>query len=471
MTSERPVAPEPDDADARSRILNDLDRTYFVEAAAETGKTTALVGRMVNMLASGRVTMERLAAITFTEAAAAELRDRVRALLLGISQDTLRTVAALLEDRHDLLAPDTVWEAVEPPPGLYVAQFVGRRLTQLERSVPYALDGEGDPLIQTVLSAQSNARQLLAAHTDDDALSALVGLGFGFGFGKLRADMVSSERWRRSSDSAADGARSLRAASYRDICILLPARTHFAGWSGRSSEWVCHTQSKPASVLATQEVRDLLACLRAIEDSSDQVALVAALRSPAYACSDVDLLHWVENGGRLDHERPGDGPDGLVRDALASLAEYHQVRSLRSPAALIEAFIADRMLVASAFGEPRPREAWRRLRYVVSRARAFTGTGRHTLRAFLDWIEGLQHAEVRDPESSMPSPTRTPSTFRRSTAPKGLEYPIVLLGGLGSPRARTLHVRRTHRRSEHWPARLPRGGRLADQRLRHGTVA
>ena len=55
-------------------------------------------------------------------------------------------------------------------------------------------------------------------------------------------------------------------------------------------------------VLATQEVRDLLACLRAIEDPSDQVALVAALRSPAYACSDVDLLGWVEGGGRLDHE-------------------------------------------------------------------------------------------------------------------------------------------------------------------------
>src|SRR5438270_151528 len=62
-------------------------------------------------------------------------------------------------------------------------------------------------------------------------------------------------------------------------------------------------------VLATQEARDLLSCLRSIEDPSDQVALVAALRSPAYACSDVDLLQWVEGGGALDHEHPGQGPD------------------------------------------------------------------------------------------------------------------------------------------------------------------
>ena len=65
--------------------------------------------------------------------------------------------------------------------------------------------------------------------------------------------------------------------------------------------------------LPTQEVRDLLACLRAIEDPSDQVALVAALRSPAFACSDVDLLRWVEGDGRLDYEDPGDGADGPVR--------------------------------------------------------------------------------------------------------------------------------------------------------------
>ena len=42
----------------------------------------------------------------------------------------------------------------------------------------------------------------------------------------------------------------------------------------------------------TQEVRDLLNCLRAIDDPSDEVSVVAALRSPAFACTDIDLLQF-----------------------------------------------------------------------------------------------------------------------------------------------------------------------------------
>ena len=68
----------PEDQEARDLIANDLDRTFFVEASAGTGKTTSLVQRMINLVQSGRTTMDRVAAITFTEAAAAELQERVR---------------------------------------------------------------------------------------------------------------------------------------------------------------------------------------------------------------------------------------------------------------------------------------------------------------------------------------------------------------------------------------------------------
>jgi len=66
------------DAAARRTIAGDLEGTLFVEAGAGTGKTTALVGRIVALVGEGRAELATIAAITFTEAAAAELRQRVR---------------------------------------------------------------------------------------------------------------------------------------------------------------------------------------------------------------------------------------------------------------------------------------------------------------------------------------------------------------------------------------------------------
>jgi ATP-dependent exoDNAse (exonuclease V) beta subunit len=66
------------DAPARSAILQDLDDTLVVEAAAGTGKTTELVNRILSVLESGRATMTEIVAVTFTEKAAGELKLRLR---------------------------------------------------------------------------------------------------------------------------------------------------------------------------------------------------------------------------------------------------------------------------------------------------------------------------------------------------------------------------------------------------------
>lgn len=66
------------DAPARRRIATDLDTTLVVEAAAGTGKTTALVSRVVELVRSGRANMAGVAAITFTQRAAGDLRLRIR---------------------------------------------------------------------------------------------------------------------------------------------------------------------------------------------------------------------------------------------------------------------------------------------------------------------------------------------------------------------------------------------------------
>ena len=58
----------------------------FIDAGAGTGKTTRLVRRVVRLVLDGTCPIERIAAITFTEKAAAELRDRVRVALLRASR-------------------------------------------------------------------------------------------------------------------------------------------------------------------------------------------------------------------------------------------------------------------------------------------------------------------------------------------------------------------------------------------------
>lgn len=92
----------------RTRIATDLDATLVVEAAAGTGKTTALVGRMIAALVAGRAELSRLVAVTFTELAAGELKLRLRTEL---ERARLAAVAGSPAARHLEVALEQLEEA------------------------------------------------------------------------------------------------------------------------------------------------------------------------------------------------------------------------------------------------------------------------------------------------------------------------------------------------------------------------
>ena len=78
-------------------------------------------------------------------------------------------------------------------------------------------------------------------------------------------------------------------------------------------------------VFETQEIRDLLNCLKAIDNPADQVATVAALRSVAFGCSDVELFRHHQAGGRFDFPGgstgfPSDGPVSEVPGCAAPVS-------------------------------------------------------------------------------------------------------------------------------------------------------
>lgn len=82
------------DSTDRRRALTVLDQTLLVEAAAGTGKTSLLAGRVTMLLANGTAP-RNIAAITFTELAAGELRVRVERFVNELLNGTIPDDVAL----------------------------------------------------------------------------------------------------------------------------------------------------------------------------------------------------------------------------------------------------------------------------------------------------------------------------------------------------------------------------------------
>ncbi len=223
----------------------------------------------------------------------------------------------------------------------------------------------------------------------------------------------------------------LRSAEFSDICILMPTRNILPSLErALDGAGIPYRVESESFVLGTQDVRELLNCLRAIDSPADKVALVAALRSTAFGCSDVELVQFLEKGGRLDYTAPGSG-DGPVMEALRALAGFNAERGLVPLDRLVERFIRERRMEELSFFRPRPRERLRRLSLIVEKARAFAQVGGSSLRAFADWMDTQAGGRARMVEAPVPEKDEDAVRIMTIHAAKGLEFPIVLLAGIG----------------------------------------
>ena len=236
------------------------------------------------------------------------------------------------------------------------------------------------------------------------------------------------------SDRDEGGRRVHRPARYRDVAVLLPSRTALPALERALDDaGIPYRVESRSLVWSTAEVRDLLALLRAVDDPTDEVALVAALRSPALACGDDDLVSFHLAGGRWDHRHPGAEslpPDHPVLAGMAVLNRFWERRWWVPVSTLVDDVARELRLFELAFARRRQREWWHRLRFVVDQARAYVEAGGATLRGFLDWAE--QQAEERSTVMESVVPEADDDAVRILTvhAAKGLEFPIAMLAGL-----------------------------------------
>ena len=267
------------------------------------------------------------------------------------------------------------------------------------------------------------------------------------------------ERWQVFDD----GTRDWRDPRLGDITILVPARTSLPFLEDSLERAGIPYRAESSSlVYGTRAIRDLLMVLRAVADPTDHLRIVSALRTPLFACGDDDLFRFkVLHNGRWSYlaEQPASVPeDDPVALGLAYLRSLYDQRYWRAPSELLDQIARDRFAFELGFVEGRPRDVWRRLRFVIDQARAWADSAGGTLRDYLHWVTQQTAEGARVAEAVLPETDDDAVRIMTIHAAKGLEFPITILSGMSTaPKGWTASAEVT------FPASGPPGYKLGKQ--------
>lgn len=296
------------DSIARERIRDDVRSTLFVEAAAGSGKTTALTERMLTLLSEGVADVHGIAAVTFTRKATLELRLRMqnlleRALRLG-TDEAVRARLRHAVDNIDALFIETIHAFCAAMLREYPLQAgVAPDFAMLEDADAEALRDEAWKRFAAVLDAEHP--ELLATLEElelsiDDLRS---------GYGKLcehpDVDFPPGDDAAPDFAAAVDGIRTLA-----DTCAA------YVHPDPKERDALQHTLARAASLLATPP------------SAARDRRIVGLFRSKSAA--NVVLKRWTD-AGFAKEVRDRLFPEFLTQRlhaAVEALRQYHYARLL-----------------------------------------------------------------------------------------------------------------------------------------------
>jgi ATP-dependent exoDNAse (exonuclease V) beta subunit len=234
------------------------------------------------------------------------------------------------------------------------------------------------------------------------------------------------------ADAVARGSWMLRTgtpATYRDVAVLIPSRAKLEIYEDALARAaVPYRHEGGRTFFLRQEVRELIAVLRAVDDPEDQVAAVAALRSAAFGVSDDDLMVHRAAGGGFTWAA-GDAK-GIVPDALRELGELRAMRHTLTLPDLIRAVIDRTRLVESAMLQPQGEQVAANLLKVIDQARTFTTASGGGLRGFVRWLKDNVARTADETDASISEESDDVVRIVTVHASKGLEFPVVVFANM-----------------------------------------
>ena len=223
-----------------------------------------------------------------------------------------------------------------------------------------------------------------------------------------------------------------RQCEWGDMTILMPARTGLELYEDAlAAGGIPYRHEGSRDFFQRDEVRDLIWVLAAIDDPTDRVALVGALRSSAFAISDQELVLHAAGGGALSYFAPP-GPREPVNAALTQLRELHNLRGSFSLAEVVRRVVEQTRLVEFALTRPDGEQGAANLLAIVDDARMFAAAGGGGLRPFIRHLRDSMADEQIEIEATVAEETDDVVRIMTTHGAKGLEFPIVALANLGT---------------------------------------
>ena len=280
----------PRDHAARARAATDFETNLVVAAGAGTGKTTLLVERILTAIGSGIVTLDALAAITFTDKAAGELRHRLAAGLSRLRDGTRgEAVAARAEKAEASLDRATVTTihgfcseilrahplAAGLPPGFSADRgLAGRRLA----------DEEWTPFVEGELGPSGRRAGLWARVLETFSLSELAEIARALAGGSISGAALRGEL------KTLDLREALGAGAQRLADEIRAAVDQTPGLTDAPREWL----DQAARALRVFSGESAEAAKRAIASSSRLPGSMPDVRTKKVPDHEADALCALE---------------------------------------------------------------------------------------------------------------------------------------------------------------------------------
>jgi ATP-dependent exoDNAse (exonuclease V) beta subunit len=399
-------------------------------------------------------------------------RERFELVMVDELQDVNRRQLALLEllERENLFTVGDEWQSIYGFRHADVELFRGRRrelagsgealeLTHNFRARPALVDA-----VNAIFAPRfgEDYRPLVAAREGAGAAEPAVELLLSdrdWGRHEGMSDEPEVQGWRRAEAQmlaqrieeliADEGVRA------REVAVLVRATTGLEAYARALEQRGIATLATVGGFWADKQVRDLLACLRAIANPRDELALHGALASPLAELS-RDALALIARAGRAeggawaaaqalarDHADAGAAlapADSQRLQSFCELLERARAESAWRGIAgtllgVLEATGYERRLLAM----PSPERWIANVRKLVRLAAAYERQEGADVRGFVDYAAHAEQALARN-EPHAPVADEELEAVRLMTihGAKGLEFPVVCVPELGArPNLRT----------------------------------